>query len=103
MNISSPLVFFLFRGIDTLAPSFNSGKVLCANPNKGIIIAIIEKTSLLIIVYSICNLTTFYDELLNIEIRRVAASMHEIPSFLSIPATLLNEKFVLPERMRLTY
>lgn len=57
MNISSPLVFFLFRGIDTLAPSFNSGKVLCANPNKGIIIAIIGKTSLLIIVYSICNLT----------------------------------------------
>ena len=33
----------------------------------------------------------------------IAASMHEIPSFLSISATLLNEKFVLPERMRLTY
>ena len=33
----------------------------------------------------------------------IAASMHEIPSFLSISATLLNEKLVLPERMRLTY
>ena len=33
----------------------------------------------------------------------IAASMHEIPSFLSISATLLNEKFVFPERMRLTY
>ena len=33
----------------------------------------------------------------------IAASMHEIPSFFSISATLLNEKFVLPERMRLTY
>ena len=26
----------------------------------------------------------------------IAASMHEIPSFLSISATLLNEKLVLP-------
>ena len=33
----------------------------------------------------------------------IAASMHEIPSFLSISAILLNEIFVLPERMRLTY
>lgn len=33
----------------------------------------------------------------------IAASMQDIPSFLSISATLLNEKFVLPERIRLTY
>lgn len=32
-----------------------------------------------------------------------AASKHEIPSFFSISAMLLKEKFVLPDSMRLTY
>ena len=48
----------------------------------------------LALVYGIHRLVILY---------AIAASMHEIPSFLSISATLLNEKFVLPERMRLTY
>ena len=36
-------------------------------------------------------------------VHAIAASMHEIPSFLSISAMLLNEKFVVPDKMRLTY
>ena len=33
----------------------------------------------------------------------INASMHEMPSLRSISAILLKEKFVLPERIRLTY
>lgn len=33
----------------------------------------------------------------------IANFIHDIPSFTSISATLLKEKLVLPERMRLTY